>query len=140
MVYRALITIALLLGLNGCAAAHAAKAKPVRPTLMADIYARGSGDAQNDTAKFIDENLKEQKTFGYVKPYVPVIEQPVVRKVWVPDHKLEEDGSVLVGGHWVYLMITGPRWFVENETQEARVSVIVPAQPQSVQPAPVKSN
>ncbi len=139
MAYHALMLAAFLLSVNGCAPVHASKAKPSYPALMTDVYARGSGDAQNDTAKFIEENLKEQKTFGYIKPYVPVIQQPVVRKVWVPDKKSEQDGGVLVGGHWVYVMLTGPRWFIENQADEARIPVIVPAPPvQSAQP--VKSN
>ena len=102
---------------------------------MMDIYAHSTGQAQKDVSQFIENNLKEQKTFGYVQPYVPVIQQAVVRKVWVPDQKSQEDSAVLVGGHWVYLMVTPPRWFVEDETQEAKVPVIVPAQP-----TPVKSN
>ena len=64
-----------------------------------------------------------------MKPYIPVIEQPVVRKVWVPDHKSQDDAAVLVGGHWVYLMIQGPKWFVENQAADAQIPVIVPRKP-----------
>ncbi|MBI4309625.1 MAG: hypothetical protein HY591_04770 [Candidatus Omnitrophica bacterium] len=101
-----------LILISGCVFARSVKT-PQQPALLADIYAQSVGDAQKDTAKFIEQNLKEQKTFGYVKPYIPVVQGPVVRKVWLPDHKSQEDAAVLVGGHWVYLMVEGLRWFTE---------------------------
>ncbi len=96
---------------------------------MMDTYVESVGDSQKDTARYVQENLKEQKTFGYVKPYIPVMASPVVRKVWVPDHKAVEDGGILVAGHWVYLMVQGPRWFIEEETKKVDVPVIVPSSP-----------
>ena len=125
MAYYALIMLVLPVFVNGCVYAQT---KQDRPLLMKDIYAQSSGDAQRDTAKFIERGLKEQKTFGYVKPYIPVMQGPVVRKVWVPDHKSQEDDSVLVGGHWTYLMIEGPKWFAQEQA-DAQVPVIVPGKP-----------
>ena len=130
MVYRALIMLVLLFSISGCVfASHKIKGKFDGPVPMADIYANSAGEAHKDVAKFIEANLKEQKTFGYVKPYIPVVQGPVVRKVWVPDHKSEQDGAVLVGGHWVYLMIEGPRWFVETEIPDAHLPILVPGAP-----------
>ena len=126
MVYYALIMLVLPVLINGCVYAQT---KQKGPLFMTDVYAQSVGDAQKDTAKFIEQNLKEQKTFGYVKPYIPVMQGPVVRKVWLPDHKSQEDASVLVGGHWVYLMVEGPRWFVEEENHNVQVPVIVPGKP-----------
>ena len=100
---------------------------------MMDVYTHSIGDAQKDTAKYVRENLKEQKTFGYVKPYIPVMVSPVVRKVWVPDHKSAQDGGVLVAGHWVYVMVTGPRWFIEDETKKVDMPVIIPTASTRVQ-------
>jgi len=96
---------------------------------MMDIYANSIGDSQKDTARTVQENLKEQKTFGYVKPYIPVMTGPVVRKVWIPDHRSDEDGGVLVAGHWVYVMVQPPRWFIQEETKNVDVPVIVPGIP-----------
>ena len=127
MVYRAMLTGLLFILINGCAG----QPRPVltsRPTMM-DTYVNSIGDSQKDTARFVQENLKEQKTFGYVKPYIPVMDSPVVRKVWVPDHRSLEDGGILVAGHWVYLMVRGPRWFIEEETKKVDVPVIVPSAP-----------
>jgi hypothetical protein len=68
--------------------------------------------------KFIQDQLTEQQTYGYVKPYVPVIQQPVIRKVWIPDHKSQEDADVLVAGHWTYVMVQGPKWFIDTQMVE----------------------
>ncbi len=127
MVYRALILPVCLVLISGCVAAGPKKEVIKKgPKRMTDVYAQSVGDAQQDVAKFVEENLKEQKTFGYVKPYIPVVQEPIVRKVWIPDHKSSEDASVLIGGHWVYLMIQGPRWFIDQEAAETKVPVIVP--------------
>ena len=123
MVYRAVLVL-LLISTSSCATSP-------RPAMtsrvgMMDTYARSVSDAHNDVAGYVRENLKEQKTFGYVKPYIPVMTAPVVRKVWVADHRSEQDGGVLVAGHWVYLMVKGPRWFIEDETKKVEVPVIIP--------------
>ena len=128
MVYHAWIMLMFLVLNSGCVS-NKMQGKQNKPVLIPDIYAQSVGDAQRDAAKFIEENLKEQKTFGYIKPYIPVIQEPVVRKVWIPDHKERQDASVLVGGHWVYLMIQGPKWFIEDQTNGIEVPVIVPAKP-----------
>ena len=134
MVYRVIVLCVFLAWINGCASAQSKnKLSPKGSVSITDIYAQSVGDSQKDMARFVEENLKEQKTFGYVKPYIPVIEQPQVRKVWIPNHKSDQDGAVLVAGHWVYLMVEGPRWFIEEETQSAHLPVIVPAQPMKIQ-------
>lgn len=130
MGYRALITLLLLTSISSCAS-HKSQIKPQRPALLTDVYAQTTGDTQADVAKFVEENLKEQKTFGYVQPYIPVIEQPVVRKVWIPDHKSKDDPSFLVGGHWVYLMVKGPQWSI-NDSSDSLNTMVVPAKPMEV--------
>jgi len=55
---------------------------------------------------------------GYVKPYVPVIRSPRVIKVWVPAHVLSADKSVMVSGHWTFMMLDATRWFIEGERGE----------------------
>ena len=93
---------------------------------MMDIYSRSSGQAGKDVAKFIEHNLKEQKTFGYVKPYIPIMNGPVVRKVWIPDHKSQDNADVMIAGHWNYVMIQPPTWFMDGQSMDARLPVIVP--------------
>ncbi len=122
MVWRAIILWLFILSISSCAVRSSV---PPRMSMM-DIYADSIGDSQQDVARYMRENLKEQKTFGYVKPYIPVMISPVVRKVWVPDHKSNNDGSVLVAGHWVYVMVQGPRWFIEEEGKKMDVPVIIP--------------
>ncbi len=113
MAYYALILISCLLLTSGCAH-RLVKETAERKVLMPDLEI-------NQLDQF-----KEQKVFGYVKPYVPVIEPPVVKKVWIPDHKSDQDSGVLVAGHWVYLMIRGPKWFIEDEIQDSILPIIVP--------------
>ena len=133
MGYHALITLMLLILISGCASNNSAQHINARPALMTDIYAESVGQGQKDVGKFVEENLKEQKTFGYVKPYIPVIEQPVVRKVWIPDHKSDQDTTVLVGGHWVYVMLEGPKWFIEQESNRTQIPIIVPGKPMTAE-------
>ena len=133
MVYRVLIMLLLLPFIESCAAQGPQIKISNRPALMTDIYAQTVGDAQKDVAKFLEENLKAQKTFGYVKPYIPVVQGPVVRKIWVPDHKSQDDASVLVGGHWMYLMLEGPKWFVDGERKDTQFPILVPAKPIEVE-------
>ncbi len=133
MVYRAVLTYALLISISGCVGPHQRPALIPRLTMM-DIYANSVGDSQKDTARIMEENLKEQKTFGYVKPYIPVMTGPVVRKVWIPDHRSDEDGGVLVAGHWMYVMVQPPHWFIQEETKNLNVPVIVPTTPEKGTP------
>ncbi len=130
MACRAVIICAFLALISACAHSSVQKVKPSSRVTMMDVYAQSVGDSQKDMARFVEKNLKEQQTFGFIQPYLPVMKPPVVRKVWIPDHKSTQDGAMLVGGHWVYLMVQAPRWFVEDEVQEAQLPVIVPAIPQ----------
>ncbi len=45
-------------------------------------------------------------------PYVPLVEPPRVQRVWIPAYL--NDAGDLVSGHWVYLMLEGSRWFLED--------------------------
>ncbi len=126
MVWLKVVLIISVLWINGCASSRAVQKNKVRPMTMMDIYAQSAGQAQKDVVQFIENNLKEEKTFGYVKPYIPVMNEPVVRKVWIPDHKSENDSDVMIAGHWSYVMIQPPTWFIDGKTVEAQLPVIVP--------------
>jgi len=126
---RLVILIISIGWISACASSKVAEKKQL-PRTMVDLYTQGSLDAGKEVAEFIDQHLKEQKIFGYVRPYIPVMNQPVVRKVWVPDHKAEDNPDVMVAGHWVYLMIQPPRWFIDETETEAKLPVIVPSVPE----------
>ncbi len=112
----------------GCAGnKHALKDSKAKT--MMDVYASATGQSQKDVAQFIENNLKENKTFGYTKPYIPVVNEPVVRKVWIPDHKSDDNSDVLVAGHWVYLMIQPSTWFIDGKSRDTKLPIIVPINP-----------
>ena len=92
-----------------------------------DAYMDAVASGRKDVANYIKDNLKLTKTFGYVKPYVPVMRPPQVAMVWIPAHKSSNDAGALVGGHWVYLMVEPSKWFIDEESkQEARIPIIIP--------------
>ena len=127
MVYLKIILILGVLWIEGCLSGKAIQKDKVKPITMMDIYSQSMGQSQKDVAQFIEHNLTEQKTFGYVKPYIPVMNGPVVRKVWVPDHKAQDDADVMVAGHWSYVMIQPPAWFIDGKSADTRLPVIIPS-------------
>lgn len=126
MVYQRVILIISVLWINGCICHKAIVKKNTEPMTMLDVYAESTGQAKKDVTQFIEEHLKEQKTFGYVKPYIPVMNEPVVHKVWIPDHKSRDDSDVMIAGHWNYVMIQPPTWFIDNSLMDTQLPMIVP--------------
>ena len=110
--------------INGCVFHKSFIKKDIEPKTMMDVYDQSTGQAKEDVAQFIEKNLKEQKTFGYVKPYIPVVKEPVVRKVWIPDHK-SEDADVMIAGHWNYVMIQPAKWFIDENISESKVPIVI---------------
>ena len=43
-------------------------------------------------------------------PYLPLVQPPDVRRVWVTAH-LNEEGD-MIAGHWVYLMLESSSWYL----------------------------
>lgn len=127
MVCLKIILILSILWIEGCASGKAVQKDKARPATMMDIYSQSVGQSQKDVAQFIEHNLKEQKTFGYVKPYIPVMNEPVVRKVWIPDHKAQDNADVMVAGHWSYVMIQPSSWFIDEKTADTHFSIIIPS-------------
>ena len=126
MPFLILVLIFSALSMNGCASSKNIHKDKVLPATMMEVYSSAVGQSQKDVAEFVERNLKEQRTFGYTKPYIPVINEPVVRKVWIPDHKSEDNSDVLVAGHWVYLMIEPSKWFVDGKTVDTNFPIIIP--------------
>jgi hypothetical protein len=97
------------------------------PNKVIDTYLEGLSSGRADSVNYIKENLKINQAFGYVKPYVPVVQPADVRLVWIPAHKSEYSPEVLVSGHWVYLMVKEPHWFIDTvESDKVKVPLIVP--------------
>ena len=64
-------------------------------------------------------------------PYLPLVQPPEVRRVWVTAH-LNEQGD-MIAGHWVYLMLEPSSWYLRYRGPRklelqlpARVPVAVP--------------
>ena len=73
------------------------------------------------------DDLYVEDKLGFIPPYVPVLNPPLVKKVWIPPHISELDPDVMVGGHWVFIKITEDRWFIENEDPKSmNFPVVIP--------------
>lgn len=64
-------------------------------------------------------------------PYLPLVQPPDVKRVWVTAH-LNEQGD-MIAGHWVYLMLEPSSWYLRYRGPRklelqlpARVPVAVP--------------
>ena len=120
-----LMIILVLLITSGCVASKGL-VKDSSNKVM-DVYLGAVSSGRADAVNYIKENLKVNKAFGYVKPYVPVVEPADVRLVWLPAHKSKYSPEVLVSGHWIYLMVKQSRWFIDSQTQgEVKIPLIVP--------------
>ena len=127
MIWIRVIFIFNVLWMSGCATGKSAYKGKNEPATMMDVYLSGTGQAQKDVSVFIESNLREEKTYGYVKPYIPVVNDPVVRKVWIPDHKAQDNSDVMIAGHWVYVMVQPPTWFIDGKTVDTKLPIIVPS-------------
>jgi len=110
---------------SGCAASKGLVKDS--PNKVMDVYLGAVSSGRADAVNYVKENLKVNQAFGYVKPYVPVVEPADVKLVWLPAHKSKHSPEVLVGGHWVYIMVKQSRWFIDAQAQgEAKIPLIVP--------------
>lgn len=92
-----------------------------------DVYLEAVSSGRVDAVNYIKERLKIDKAFGYVKPYVPVVQPADVRLVWLPAHKSKYSSEVLVSGHWVYIMVKQSRWFMDTKAgDKAKIPLIIP--------------
>jgi len=120
-----LTIILVLLITSGCAASKGLVKDT--PNKVMDVYLGAVSNGRVDSVNYIKENLKVNKAFGYVKPYVPVVEPADVRLVWLPAHKSKYSPEVLVSGHWVYIMVKESRWFIDSQSKDqAKIPLIVP--------------
>ena len=119
------LTILIISTTSGCASSRQVVKDP--HDTITDTYLSAISQGRADSASYIKENLKIDKAFGYVKPYVPVVREPDVRLVWIPTHKSKDDTGTLVAGHWVYIMVKEAGWFIDDEASDkANLPLIVP--------------
>ena len=117
--------ILVLLITNGCAASKGLIKET--PSKVMDVYLEAVSSGRAYAVNYIKENLKIDKAFGYVKPYVPVVTPADVRMVWLPAHKSKYSPEVLVSGHWVYIMVKDSRWFIDAQSNDqVKIPLIVP--------------
>ena len=129
MVLKRIVPVLLVLSISGCATAprHSAVDEESVRTFAA-IY-RKSKEAQKDDAPPA-ASIRMMPDAGYDAPYFPVYEPGMVEKVWVPAHVAREDKDVLVAGHWVFLMVEEPHWYIQDHGMDKiAVPVILPTAP-----------
>lgn len=119
------LAILIISTTSGCASSR--QVVKNYPDKVTDTYLSAISEGRADSANFIKENLKIDKAFGYVRPYVPVVRQADVRLVWIPAHKSKDDSQTLVAGHWVYIMVKEAGWFIDDEVNDKiHIPLIVP--------------
>ncbi len=104
---------------SGCGMSRSIK----EHTSMDRIYRNAEKQGNIDTATAIAQQLKIHRALGYVKPYVPVINPPVVKRAWIVPH--ETKGGALVGGYWVYVIVKKPSWYIHTP-EENMPSIVIP--------------
>ena len=62
---------------------------------------------------------------GPEAPYLPLVQPPEVRRVWVTAH-LNEAGD-MIAGHWVYLMLEPSQWVLRGYKGPQDLKLNVPA-------------
>ena len=58
-------------------------------------------------------------------PYLPLVQPPEVRRVWVTAH-LNPEGD-MIAGHWVYLMLEPSQWYLRGYTGQRKLELQLPA-------------
>jgi len=124
-VWKLTLIISIILTTSGCAVSR--QALKDGQSKVVDTYLDAVSAGRADTADYIRENFKINQGFGYVKPYVPVVEPADVRMVWIPPHKSKNDPNTLVAGHWVYIVVKESGWFIDaKDSDKVRIPLIVP--------------
>lgn len=124
-VWKLTLIILIISTTSGCAGSRQIVKDSRNKTV--DTYLAAVSSGKSDAVNYIRENLKIHKAFGYVKPYVPVVEPADVRMVWIPPHKSRQDPNTLVSGHWVYIMVRETRWFIDAQNKDkAKIPLIIP--------------
>ena len=119
----ALLAMALLLVVVGCSP------KPY----VGD--ARDLHDAMGSRREPLEAPVLESSraALGPEAPYLPLVQPPEVRRVWVTAH-LNREGD-LIAGQWVYLMLEPSSWLLRYRGPQ-ELSLKLPARAPVAQPPP----
>ena len=69
--------------------------------------------------------LTPSPVLGPEAPYLPLVQPPEVRRVWVTPH-LNESGD-MIAGHWVYLMLEPSQWYLRGYKGPQDLKLKLPA-------------
>jgi len=117
------------MSISGCASTQYSRQQQANKPTLREVYLNSSADELR-TEEYLN-NLQTTENTGMVRPYVPILQQPTVKKIWIPAHPSEEDHNTLIGGHWIYLKIKEDEWYINQEqgNDRIRIPVIVPTSP-----------
>ena len=130
MVLKKICPVLLVLWISGCAVstAHQNRIDDEKVRTFASIY-RKAKEARKGLHP-PDEKIRLLPDTGEDVPYFPVYELGRVEKVWVPAHVAREDKDVFVAGHWAFVMVDRPHWYIEDHGMDkVEVPVVLPTAP-----------
>ena len=110
-----LITVCLTTLVSGCAP------KPYMGEAV-DLHSEMGPRAQDLTAPQLHPS---PGALGPEAPYLPLVRPPQVQRVWVTAH-LNDDGD-LIGGHWVYVMLSPSQWLLRGYRGPEKLRLKLPA-------------
>ncbi len=130
---RPIVIILITISISGCVTARAnpgpTDSKAVKS--FAEIYRKSKEGNSSDLINNSVASIQMGAQMGYTKPYLPVFKEPKIIKVWIPPHRSKDDQNVLIAGHWSYVMVEDPSWYIDSEmTRDMSLGVIVPSLPQ----------
>jgi hypothetical protein len=110
---RKLMLVLCVLSINACAPRHRPVVDEQDARSFAAIYrkAKESGLVSSRS----EGKARLGPDIGYEKPFFPVYVPPKVAKMWVPAHVGQGDRAVMVAGHWSYLIVEEPHWYIEEK-------------------------
>jgi hypothetical protein len=131
MVLRKIFPVLLILLISGCASVPCSRRSSVddeKVRTFASIYRRSKEVRKVDLPT--GQEIKLMPDAGYDTPYFPVYEPGRVEKVWVPAHVAREDKDVLVAGHWTFVVVDAPHWYIEDHgMNKVDIPVVLPTAP-----------
>ena len=131
MVLRKTIPVLLVLLISGCAPSSSARPRVIddaQVRTFASIYRKAKEARKEDFPP--GQSIRLMPDTGDDVPYFPVYESGRVEKVWVPAHVARDDKDVLVAGHWAFVMVDRPHWYIEDQGMDkVEVPVILPTEP-----------
>jgi hypothetical protein len=128
---RKIACLLCVLWISGCASVRAPAAAPDAKKVrdFAEIYRRAKESGLATAGH--ERQIRLGPDIGQERPYYPVYQPPRIVKVWVPAHTPQQDKRVLVAGHWTFVMVEDPHWYIEDYMESASApAASVPVVPQ----------